>query len=175
MKAFQITYDETAVVNKKTGMVKRSETLLSGTLPIGADFAPERGSSNHGLAVTFKSVAKLLDESQAKVKQWKTVVKDEKDIGHPLYHPNAEKSSLMYFAPQKSSSNKTMDIKELIKLSKNSTGRSTKLPSMIKILRHKIPKSMNFFKSDAIGDDLANDDDDEVDESDNAATAEESA
>ena len=99
--SWKLTYDETAVVNKKTGMVKRSETLLSGTLPIGADFAPERGSSNQGLAVTFKSVAKLLDESQAKVKQWKTVVKDEKDIDHPLYHPNAEKSSLIYFAPPK--------------------------------------------------------------------------
>ena len=155
--SWTLSYDETAVVNKKTGMVKRSEMSLSGELPIGADFTPSgrKSPNTKSLAVAFKSTATMLDESQAKPNPWKTVVKDENELIHPLFFPSGEKPSLMYFAPAKSKSNDPLahdDVMELLKLSKNPAGRSTKLPPMIKILRHRISKSWNVFRSDADGD-----------------------
>ena len=75
--SWTLSYDETAVVNKKTGMVKRSEMSLSGELPIGADLTASRRKTPNtkSLAVSFKSTATMLDDSQAKHKPWKTVVK----------------------------------------------------------------------------------------------------
>ena len=180
--SWTLSYDETVVVNKKTGMVKRSEMSLSGELPIGADFTASRRKSpnTNSLAVTFKSTATMLDDSQAKPKPWQTVVKDENELIHPLFFPAGEKPSLMYFAPAKSKFNDPVahdDVMELLKLSKNPARRSTKLPPMIKILRHRISKSWNVFRSDADGDmrkyDLTNyengdegDDKDDVDDDD---------
>jgi len=157
--SWKLTYDETTVVNKETGMVKRNDMSLSCNLPIGADFTPESKSSRHGLAVRFRSVVKLLDTPHSKVKTWKNALqKAEKDINYPLNLPNAKRSSLMYFAPRKHKSKGRLaeEVKELMKLGKNSAGRSTKLPSMIKIVRNSIPKSVNAQESDADG----NDDDD---------------
>ena len=175
--SWTLSYDETAVINKKTGMVKRSEMSLSGQLPIGADFAESgrKSPNTKSLAVTFKSTATMLDVSQAKHKSWKTVVKDENELNHPLFFPAGEKSSLVYFAPSKSKSNDPLahdDVMELLKLSKNPAGRSTKLPPMIKILRHRISKSWNVFRSDA-DEDMRKDDlthyenEDEGDDKDN--------
>lgn len=48
--SWKLQYDETTVVNKKTGMLKRSDMSLLGSL----------------LTVRFKSVVKQLDESQVK-------------------------------------------------------------------------------------------------------------
>lgn len=169
--SWNLTYDETSVVDKKTGMVKRSDMSLSGFLPLGSDLVSwERGSRNQGLAVRFRSIVTLLDESEAQAKQWKTAVKDENEINHPLHLPNTEHSSpsLMYFAPPNSKSNKrpSIELRELIKLSENSTGRSTKLPAMIKIVRHKIPKSV-IEKSDSYGDDDDDEDDDDYKSNEN--------
>ena len=176
--SWTLSYDETAVVNKKTGMVKRSEMSLSGELPIGADFTASRHKSPNtkSLAVTFKSTATMLDHSQAKPKPWQTVVKDENELIHPLFFPAGEKLSLMYFAPAKSKSNDPVahdDVMELLKLSKNPARRSTKLPPMIKILRRRISKSWNVFRSDADGDmrkdDLTNYENEDVgDDKDNS-------
>ena len=180
--SWTLSYDETAVVNKKTGMVKRSEMSLSGELPIGADLTASRRKTPNtkSLAVSFKSTATMLDDSQAKPKPWKTVVKDENELIHPLFFPAGEKPSLMYFAPAKSKSNDPLahdDVLELLKLTKGPAERSTKLPPLIKILRHRISKSWNVFRSDADGDmrkdDLTNyengderDDVDDVDDDD---------
>ena len=176
--SWTLSYDETVVVNKKTGMVKRSEMSLSGELPIGADFTASRRKSpnTNSLAVTFKSTATMLDDSQAKPKPWQTVVKDENELIHPLFFPAGEKPSLMYFAPAKSKSNDPVahdDVMELLKLSKNPARRSTKLPPMIKILRRRISKSWNVFRSDADGDmrkdDLTNYENEDVgDDKDNS-------
>ena len=158
--AWRLTYDETTVVNKITGMIKRGDMSISGYLPVGSDFASEHGHT-HGLAVSFRSIVKLVDESEAKVKNWESVLKEEKDINHPLTPPNAKDMSLLYFAPPKSNSNYRKNpadnIKELIKLSENAHGRSTKLPPIIQIVHHSIAKSVNVDESDA--DDNDNDDD----------------
>ena len=156
--SWKLAYDETTVVNKETGMVKRSDMSLSCNLPIGADFTPERKSNSQGLALRFRSVVKLLDKSHAKVKTWKSALKGDEDINYPLSVSDAKDSSLMYFAPPKHKSQERLpeELKDLIKLGKNSAGRSTKLPSMIKIVHHNIPKSVTAQKSDAGG----NDDDD---------------
>lgn len=157
--SWSLAYDETTVVNKKTGMVKRSDMSLSCNLPIGSEFAPERGSNHQGLTVTFRSIVKLLDESPAKVKTWKTVLREEKDMNHPLDLPDTkDSSSLKYFASSKHNSNKGLadELKQLIKLSKNTADRSTKLPPMINIIRHNIPKSVKAEESDT--DDNNNDD-----------------
>lgn len=153
--SWKLTYDETTVVNKKTGMVKRNDMSLSCDLPVSDDFTPARGANPQGLAVKFRSVVKLLDKSEVKVKTWKNVLREEKDINRPLNPPNAQDSSLLYFAPPKHKSNKGLadEFKELIKLGKNSAGRSTKLPPMIKIVRHNIPKSVNADESDQDVDD----------------------
>ena len=176
--SWTLSFDETAVVNKKTGMVKRSEMSLSGELPIGADLTSSRRKTPNtkSLAVSFKSTATMLDDSQAKPKPWKTVVKDENELIHPLFFPAGEKPSLMYFAPAKSKSNDPLahdDVMELLKLTKSPAGRSTKLPPMIKILRHRISKSWNVFRSDADGDmrkdDLTNYENEDVgDDKDNS-------
>ena len=170
--SWKLTYDETTVVNKETGMVKRSDMSLSCNLPISADFAPERRSNSQGLAVRFRSVVKLLDKSHAKVKTWKTALRKEKDINFPLNLPSAKDSSLTYFAPPKHKSNENLadELKELIKLGKNSLGRSKKLPSMIKIVHHNIPKSLTAQKSDADGnddDEYTNEDSDDGVDNDN--------
>lgn len=173
--SWKLTYDETTVVNKETGMVNRSDMSLSCNLPIGADFTPESKSSRLGLAVRFRSVVKLLDGSHFRVKTWKNVLREENDINYPISPPNAKDSSLMYFAPSKHKSNKRLaeELKELMKLGKNSAGRSTKLPSMIKIVHHNIPKSVTVQKSDANGYDdddytnVYNENSDDDDDSDN--------
>ena len=173
--SWKLTYDETTVVNKETGMVKRSDMSLSCNLPIGADFTPERKSNSEGLALRFRSVVKLLDKSHAKVKTWKRALKGDEDINYPLRVSNAKDSSLMYFAPPKHKSQERLpeELKDLIKLGKNSAGRSTKLPSMIKIVHHNIPKSVTAQKSDAGGngdDDYTNsygEDSDDGDDNDN--------
>lgn len=170
--SWKLTYDETTVVNKETGMVKRSDMSLSCNLPIGADFTPESKSSRLGLTVRFRSVVKLLDKSHVKVKTWKSASREEKDVNYLLNLPSAKDSSLMYFAPPKHKSNEGLakELKELMKLSKTSVGRSTKLPSMIKIVHHNIPKSVTAQKSDADDDDYANfysEDSDDGDDNDN--------
>lgn len=173
--SWKLTYDETTVVNKETGMVKRNDMSLSCNLPIGDDFTPELRSNLQGLAVRFRSVVKLLDESHEKVKTWKNVLREEKDINYPLNLSDAKDSSLVYFAPPKHKSNKRLadELKELIKLGKTSAGRSAKLPSMIKIVRHNIPKSVNAQNSDAGGNDdddymnVYNEDSDDGDDNDN--------
>ena len=173
--SWKLTYDETSVVNKETGMVKRSDMSLSCNLPIGADFTPESKSSHLGLAVRFRSVVKLLDGSHSIVKTWKNALGEEIDINYPLSLPNAKDSSLMYFAPSKHKSNKRLaeELRELMKLGKNPGGRSTKFPSMIKIVPHNIPKSVTAQKSDADGNDdddyanVYNEDSDDGDDTDN--------
>ncbi|KAL9961462.1 hypothetical protein ACROYT_G030404 [Oculina patagonica] len=158
---WKLTYDETTVVNKQTGMVKRSDMSLSCDLPLSDGFTPARGSNPQGLAVKFRSVVKLLDKSEVKVKAWKNVLGEEKDTNHPLNPPNAKDSSLLYFAPPKHNFNKGLpeELKELIKLGKNSAGRSTKLPPMIKIVHHNIPKSA--VNADESDEDINDDDDDD--------------
>ena len=156
--SWKLSYDETTIVNKKTGMVKRSDMSLSCKLPIGDEFTAEPRNSHQGLDVRFRSVVKLLDKSDVKIKTWKNVLREGKDINHPLDPPNAKHSSVAYFAPPKHKSNKGLaeELKELIKLGKTSAGRSTKLPPMIKISHHNIPKSVN----DDEMDEESNDDED---------------
>ena len=173
--SWKLTYDETTVVNKETGMVKRCDMSLSCNLPVGADFIPQSKSSHLGLAVRFRSVVKLLDGFHSTVKTWKNALREENDINYPLSLPNAKDSSLMYFAPSKHKSNKRLaeELRELMKLGKNSAGRSTKLPSMIKIVHQNIPKSVTAQKSDADGNDdddyanVYNEDSDDGDDTDN--------
>ena len=173
--SWKLTYDETTVVNKETGMVKRSDMSLSCNLPIGADFTPESKSSHLGLSVRFRSVVKLLDGSHSIVKTWGDALREENDINYPLSLPNAKDPSLMYFASSKHKSNKRLadELKELMKLDKNTVGRSTKLPSMIKIVHHNNPKSVTAQKSDANGYDddgytnVYHEDSDDGDDTDN--------
>ena len=158
--SWKLEYDETTVVNKKTGMLKRSDMSLLGSLPVGADFGSPH-AHNQGLTVRFKSVVKQLDESRVKAKHWKNEVKEESDISHPLNFPGpVEKYSLVYFAPPKSKHTKkpSEELEEIIRLSENSPGRSTKLPPFIKFVRHEIPKS-DVMKSDSV--DSEDDDDDD--------------
>ncbi|XP_068736122.1 uncharacterized protein [Montipora capricornis] len=138
--SWELTYEETSVVNGKTGMLKRSDLSLSGFLPLGEDPTRKRrimSSHGRGLAVNFRSVVKLLDESHGYVERWKTVVKNEKDISHPLNFDSLEQSPLVYFAPKtrKDYKDPLDELKELTGLSKKSTGRSSELPSFIKIVR----------------------------------------
>ena len=163
LTSWKLTYDETSVVNKKTGMAKKSDMSLFGSLPLGEDFATGRGRSpNQGLAVRFRSIVKLIDESQARENAWKIAVKDESDISHSLLPPSAEQSSLMYFAPSKNKSDRkpSEELRDLVKLRGNSAGRSTKLPPMVKIVQHKIPKS-DVKKLDSVDNDDDDDDDDD--------------
>ena len=181
--SWRLEYDETSVVNKKTGMLKRSDMSLLGSLPVGGDFG---ATHNQGLTVRFKSVVRQVDESEVEEKLWKNEVKEENDISHPLNFPGAEKFSLVYFAPPKSKHTKkpSEQLKEIIRLSEETSGRSTKLPPIIQFMRHKIPKSTvmksdsvdseddngdDFANSEDMGDDSDNDDDEEEeDQNDNA-------
>lgn len=170
--SWKLSYDETSVVNKKTGMLKKSDMSISGTIPLGEDFDQKRsGSHKKGLFVTFRSIVRLLDESQVVMKHWKTVVKENNDISHPLIFPSVEQSSLVYFAPLKRKLNykPQNDLLDLIKLSKDSTGRSTKLPKTIHLIHKRTPKS-SFVKSDLVDNDKSDDsiNDDEIsDDGDN--------
>ena len=136
--SWKLTYDETSVVNGNTGMLKTSDLFLSGYLPLGSDPTLDRrrmSSSNRGLDVSFRSVARLLDENQEKVKQWKDVVKNENDVSHRLNFASLEQTPLVYFAPERKSDKEPLnDLKELARLTKNSTGRSSKLPPTIQIV-----------------------------------------
>ena len=170
--SWKLSYDETSVVSKKTGMVKKSDMSISGTVPLGADFDPKRGGSHKkGLVVTFRSIVRLLDESQVIMKHWKSMVKEENDISHPLSFPSVEQSSLVYFAPRKRKLNykPQNDLLDLIKLSKDSTGRSTKLPKIINVM-HKTSLKPSFVKSDLVDNDKSDDsmnDDETNDDGDN--------
>lgn len=148
--SWKLTYEETTIVNKKTGMVKRSDLSLSCELPISNDFTSEHEPSQQGLAVRFRSIVTLLDKSDVNVKTWKDVLPEEEYINHPLNPPNAKDPSLTYFAPSKQRSNNRLaqELKELIRLGKTSAGRSKKLPAMIEIVRHNIPKTVNVDESD---------------------------
>ena len=123
-------------------MLKRSDMSFLGSLPVGADFSSPY-AHNQVLTVRFKSVVKQLDESQVKAKHWNNGLKEESDISHTLNFPGpVEKFSLGYFAPPKSKHNRkpSEELREIIRLSTNSSGRSTKLPPIIKFVRHKIFK-----------------------------------
>lgn len=133
--SWKLTYEETSVVNGNTGMLKTSDLFLSGYLPLGSDPTLDgrrMSSGNRGLDVSFRSVARLLDENQEKVKQWKDVVKNENDVSHRLNFASLEQTPLVYFAPPRMPGKEPLnDLKELVRLTKNSTGRSSKLPPTI--------------------------------------------
>ena len=174
--SWKLTYQETSVVNGNTGMLKSSDLFLSGHLPLGSDPTLDRrrmSSGNRGLDVTFRSVARLLDENQEKVKQWKDVVKNENDVSHRLNFASSEKTPLVYFAPSKNPDKEPLDdLKELAILTKNSTGRSSKLPPTIQIVAS-MPgniESESFNENDEVNDDTIYDNDvsdiDDVDHND---------
>ena len=172
--SWKLTYEETSVVNGNTGMLKKSDLFLSGHLPLGSDPTLDRrrmSSGNRGLDVTFRSVARLLDENQEKMKQWKDVVENENDVSHRLNFASLEQTPLVYFAPPRKTDKEPLDdLKELAILTKNSTGRSSKLPPTIQIVAP-IPattESESFNDNDEVSDDVIYDNDvSDIDDVDN--------
>ncbi|PFX32886.1 hypothetical protein AWC38_SpisGene2270 [Stylophora pistillata] len=174
---WMLSYDETAVVDKRTGMVNRGDMSLSVYIPISSDFTPGGARKPvHGLEVSFRSTVESVDESEANVKSWREMLKKEKDFNQPLNLPSVKESLLLYFAPSKGSPQKkpVEDIKEIIKLSENSQGRSIKLPPMIKIEQHspvnadESDRAENDYENDNYDDELSDEtDDDDYSENDN--------
>lgn len=159
--SWRLSYDETTVVDKRTGMVDRGDMSVSAYLPISSDFTSGRKRKPiHGLEVSFRSTVESVDESEAEGKNWREILENEKDFNQLLTLPSVKESVLLYFAPPKGNPRKKPSevIKELIKLSRNSQGRSTKLPPMIKIEQY---STVNADESDGAENDYQNDDDDE--------------
>ena len=103
----------------------------------------------------------MCTELKVKAKHWKNEVTEESDIRQPLNFPGpVEKFSLVYFAPPKSKHNRkpSEELREIIRLSKNSPGRSTKLPPITQFVSHEIPKS-DVMKPYSVDSEDDNDDD----------------